>query len=169
MAPIDLKDWLPLDYVPKQAELWHSKARFVCVVAPRQSGKSLLCFRKIILEALHREGRYIYVLPTINQARKVCWKRMCEMLKPLASEVLAMNKSELAFYFRNGSILTLESGEKRERIEGISITGAIIDESSDQLHGLFDLTVLPAMSQVGDSWVWRVGVPKSNGIGGQDF
>jgi hypothetical protein len=166
---IDLKDWLPLDYVSQQAELWHSKARFVCVVAPRQSGKSLLCFRKIILESLHREGRYIYVLPTINQARKVCWKRMCEMLKPLMSEVIAMNKSELAFYFKNGSILTLESGEKRERIEGISITGAIIDESSDQLPGLFDLTVLPAMAQVPDSWVWRVGVPKSNGIGGQDF
>ena len=168
-ASIDLKDWLPLDYVPQQAALWHSKARFVCVVAPRQSGKSLLCFRKIILEALNREGRYIYVLPTINQARKVCWKRLCEMLKPLVSEVLAMNKSELAFYFRNGSILTLESGEKRERIEGISITGAIIDESSDQLPGLYDLSVLPAMSQVSDSWVWRVGVPKSNGIGGQDF
>ena len=111
---IDLKDWIPLDYVPQQSALWHTKARFVCVVAPRQSGKSLLCFRKIILEALRRQGRYIYVLPTINQARKVCWKRMCEMLKPLQTEVLAMNKSELAFYFKNGSILTLESGEKRE-------------------------------------------------------
>jgi hypothetical protein len=94
---------------------------------------------------------------------------MVEMLKPLTAEVLAISKSELAFYFKNGSILTLESGEKRERIEGISITGAIIDESSDQLPGLFDLTVLPAMAQVKDSWVWRVGVPKSNGIGGQDF
>lgn len=131
--PQDLKDWFPLDYVPEQAKLWNTKARFVCVVAPRQSGKSLICFRKIILAALQRTGRYIYVLPTINQARKVCWKRMCEMLKPLQSEVLAMSKSELAFYFRNGSVLTLESGEKRERIEGISITGAIIDESSDQL------------------------------------
>ena len=83
--------------------------------------------------------------------------------------MLATNKSELAFYFRNGSILTLESGEKRERIEGVSITGAVIDECSDQLPGLFDLTVLPAMSQVEDSWCWRVGVPKSNGVGGQDF
>ena len=73
---LNLKDWLPLDYVPQQAALWHTKARFVCVVASRQSGKSLLCFRKIILEALRRQGRYIYVLPTINQARKVCWKRM---------------------------------------------------------------------------------------------
>ena len=42
---IDLKDWLPLDYVPQQAALWNSPARFVCVVAPRQSGKSLLCRR----------------------------------------------------------------------------------------------------------------------------
>ena len=167
--PIDLKDWLPLDYVPQQAALWNSPARFVCVVAPRQSGKSLLCFRKIILEALQRQGRYIYVLPTINQARKVCWARMCEMLKPLSAEVVAMNKSELAFYFRNGSILTLESGEKRERIEGVSITGAIIDESSDQLPGLYELSVLPALMRIEGSWVWRVGVPKANGVGGQDF
>jgi hypothetical protein len=94
---------------------------------------------------------------------------MCEMLKPLSSEVLAMNKSELAYYFKNGSVITLESGERRERIEGVSITGAIIDECSDQLPGLFDLTVLPAMSQVADSWCWRVGIPKSNGVGGQDF
>ena len=166
---IDLKDWLPLDYVPQQAALWNSKARFVCVVAPRQSGKSLLCFRKIILEALQRQGRYIYVLPTINQARKVCWARMCEMLKPLQDEVIAMNKSELAFYFRNGSILTLESGEKRERIEGVSITGAIIDESSDQLPGLYELSVLPALMRINGSWVWRVGVPKANGVGGQAF
>jgi hypothetical protein len=169
MSNLDLKDWLPLDYVPQQAKLWHTKARFVCVVAPRQSGKSLLCFRKIILEALHRKGRYIYVLPTINQARKVCWARMCEMLKPLQSEVAATNKSELAFYFKSGSILTLESGETRERIEGVSVTGAVIDESSDQLPGLFDLSVLPALSQIDGSWVWRVGVPKSNGVGGQDF
>ena len=79
---IDLKDWLSLDYVPQQAALWNSPARFVCVVAPRQSGKSLLCFRKIIFEALQRQGRYIYVLPTINQARKVCWARMCERQTP---------------------------------------------------------------------------------------
>ena len=166
---IDLKDWMPLNYVPEQARLWNGKARFVCVVAPRQSGKSLLCFRKIILEALRRKGRYIYVLPTINQARKVCWKRMCEMLKPLSHEVLAMNKSELSFYFKNGSVLALESGEKRERIEGVSITGAIIDECSDQLPGLYELSVFPALSQIDNSWCWRVGVPKSNGVGGQDF
>jgi len=165
----DFKDWLPLDYVPQQAELWNTNARFVCVVAPRQSGKSLLCFRKIILAALQRKGRYIYVLPTVNQARKVCWDRMVEMLKPLTSEVYAARKSELAFYFKNGSILTLESGERRERIEGISITGAIIDECSDQLPGLYELSVLPALSQVNNSWCWRVGVPKSNGVGGQDF
>jgi hypothetical protein len=94
---------------------------------------------------------------------------MCEMLKPLQSEVVSMKISDLTFRFKNGSVLTLESGEKRERIEGVSITGAIIDESSDQLPGLFDLTVLPAMSQIDDSWCWRVGVPKSNGVGGQDF
>ncbi|GHT17581.1 hypothetical protein FACS1894189_3750 [Planctomycetales bacterium] len=169
MTTINLQDWKRLSFVPEQSQLWNSNARFVCVVAPRQSGKSLICFRKIILEAMSVRGYYIYVLPTVNQARKVCWKRMCEMLAPLQSHVLAMNKSELAFYFKNGSVLTLESGEKRERIEGISITGCIIDESSDQLPGLFDLTVLPAMSQVPNSWVWRVGVPKSNGVGGQDF
>ena len=76
MSSPDLKDWLPLGYVPKQAELWNTAARFVCVVAPRQSGKSLLCFRKIILSALQKRGRYIYVLPTVNQARKVCWERI---------------------------------------------------------------------------------------------
>ena len=25
----DIQDWLPLDYVPQQAALWNSKARFV--------------------------------------------------------------------------------------------------------------------------------------------
>jgi hypothetical protein len=118
---------------------------------------------------MQRKGRYVYALPTINQAKKVCWQRLCDMLKPLMSEVVAIKKSELAFYFKNGSILTLESGEKRERIEGISITGAIIDECSDQLPGLFTLSIFPALSRVPNSWCWQVGVPKSNGVGGQEF
>ena len=139
---IDIKDWMPLDYVPEQAKLWNTSARFVCVVAPRQSGKSLLCFRKIILESLQRPGRYIYVLPTINQAKKVCWKRICEMLKPLSSEMLAINKSELAFYFKNGSILTLESGEKRERIEGISIYRSRLKNSLKSLLPDFEFEII---------------------------
>jgi hypothetical protein len=45
--------WTPLQYIPEQAELWNSTARFRVVPAGRRSGKTELAKRFLIIQAIN--------------------------------------------------------------------------------------------------------------------
>jgi hypothetical protein len=58
--------------------------------------------------------------------------------------------------------------DKPSRAEGVQWDGGVVDESSDQKPGVFDLTLRPALShRVG--WCDRIGVPKRAGVGALSF
>lgn len=67
-----------------------------------------------------------------------------------------------------GSTLYIMGMDKPQRIEGIQIDGAVIDECSDQKPGTFSTSILPTLSHR-NPWCWRIGVPKRNGTGRIEF
>lgn len=163
-------NWPKLRYHEQQSNAWRSKKRFVALACGRGSGKTELARRRVVrflpIKKNWPNPIYFYALPTIAQARRVAWKPILDLIpKDWIKEV---NKTDLRIDTVFGSTLYIVGADKPQRLEGVQWDGGIIDESSDQRPGFFDLTLLPALSHK-SGWVWRIGVPKRFGIGAKEF
>ena len=162
--------WFPLRYHELQQRLWTTKHRFVAVAAGRGSGKTELARRRVVrflpVRKPWHDPIYFYALPTIAQAKRVAWKPIVNLIPP--EWIRKINQSELSIETVYGSTLYVVGMDKPQRIEGVQWDGGVIDESSDQKPGSFDLSVLPALSHK-NGWCWRIGVPKRHGIGAREF
>lgn len=163
--------WTTLRYHPQHAALWRSVAQFAAVAAGRGSGKSELARRRIVrflpVQKPWADPMYFYALPTMDQARRVAWKKIKQLIPKhwLAKEP---NESRMMIETVFGSTLYVLGMDKPQRIEGDQWDGCVVDESSDQKPSAFNLSILPALSHRA-GWCWRIGVPKRYGIGAADF
>lgn len=162
--------WTPLRYHEKQNKLWRTKAKFCAVVAGRGSGKTELARRRIVrylaVKKPWPDPIYLYALPTYKQARKVAWDPIIRLVPE--RWIKKANTTTLTIETIFGSKLYIMGMDKPARAEGVQWDGIVLDESSDQRPGIFDLSLLPAMSHR-DPWCWRIGVPKRYGIGATEF
>lgn len=162
--------WTPLRFHAKQNALWRTKAKFCAVVAGRGSGKTEIARRRIIrylaVKKPWPDPMYLYALPTYNQASRVAWKPLLNLIPP--SWIKRVNSSAYTIETVFGSTLYVMGMDKPQRAEGVQWDGIVLDESSDQRPKTFDLSLLPAMSHR-DPWCWRIGVPKRFGVGAEEF
>ena len=168
--------WFPLRPHPTHMALWDTaishKKRFIAAVAGRGSGKTEMARRYIVSCLAYQKDKpaiYVYCLPTYNQAKKVAWYPILNLIPPeWVKQPNGINKSESSITTIFGSTLYIVGMDKPQRIEGLQIDGIVIDESSDQRPELFRKTVMPMLSDR-NGWAWRIGVPKKSGIGRVDF
>ena len=163
--------WTRLRYHAVQHELWHCKARTVCVTAGRGSGKTELARRRIIsylpLAKSWEDPKYFYALPTFAQAKLVAWNQLIALIPKhwLRKEP---SQSTLIIETIFGSKLYVVGMDKPAHIEGVQWDGGVVDESSDQKPGGFDRSIRPALTHR-EGWCWRIGVPKRFGVGAREF
>lgn len=170
------RGWFPLRPHPVHAALWKTAInrdkRFIAAVAGRGSGKTEMARRYIVTCLSYQKEKppiYVYCLPTYNQAKKVAWYPILNLIPPdWIVKPNGVNKSESSITTVFGSTLYIVGMDKPQRIEGLQIDGIVIDESSDQRPELFRKTVMPMLSDR-NGWAWRIGVPKKSGIGRVDF
>lgn len=162
--------WFPLRPHKEQYRLWKCNKRLVGVAAGRQSGKTLLARRRVVrylqVKKPWYDPMYAYVLPTVNQAKRVAWNQIKDLVPP--HWIADKNESDMMIRTIYNTRLYVLGADKPERIEGTSWDGMVIDESCDQKPDLFKKSVLPALAHR-DGWCWRIGVPKRSGIGAVDF
>lgn len=164
--------WYPLRFHPQQSALWRTDARFVAACAGRGSGKTELARRRVVrflpVRKPHSDPQYFYALPTREQAKRIAWGKIKELIPKdwLAKD--GINETELKITTKFGSILYVFGMDKPQRAEGLQYDGGVIDESSDQKPLVFEKTFLPALS-ARNGWCWRIGVPKRFGVGGPSF
>lgn len=162
--------WTPLRYHELQSQLWRSKARFISAACGRGSGKTELARRRVIrmlpIKKQWPRPMYFYALPTYKQARRVAWQNLIDLIPP--DWVKKIHHSNMLIDTVWGSQLYVLGLDKPERIEGDQWDGGVIDESCDQKPGVFDRSVLPALSHK-NGWCWRIGVPKRTGPGAKEF
>ncbi len=169
------KTWKKYRYHPVQAALWEysqSKGRFAAIVAGRRSGKTDEC-RRICVAQLPiikpwTNPLYFYVLPTFQQAKKVAWYPILDLIPKNWIPKNGINRSELSITTIFGSKLYITGADKPERLEGVPADWVFIDESSDQRPGLYARTIVPMLAER-DGKCYRLGVPKRNGIGRVEF
>ena len=160
--------WKPLRYHPVQSQLWNYTGRLAAIVAGRRSGKTVICRRKLILQLpIQKEWPnpiYYYVLPTYSQAKRVVWYDILNMIPPNWIIKNGINRTELSITTVFGSKLYLVGADKPNRLEGTPADFVMIDEASDQRPGLYELTILPMLSER-SGICYLLGVPKRTGMG----
>lgn len=161
--------WTKLRPHEEQRRLVSSKARFRVVAAGRRSGKTENAKRFIVSEAMtnRKDGidrNYIAAAPTRDQAKRIFWQDLKALSHP-AFVVGRPSESELTITYSSGSRLMVVGLDKPQRVEGIAIDGAIIDEIAEVKRESWEQSIRPALSTVGrPGWCWLTGRPKGRGL-----
>jgi len=132
--PVDEPPATIIPYVPRPhfIPLHASKKRWLFVVAHRRAGKTVALCNHLVRAALenprvHPPPRYAYVGPSFDQVKDLCWA----YLKHYAGGVPGVRflEGELTVIFLSGATIRLYGGgQAYERIRGIYLDGAVLDE-----------------------------------------
>ena len=135
--------WKPRNY---QIELLSSPARFKICVWHRRAGKSMAVFNDQVCKAISKVGIYYYVLPTYRQAKQVAWDKLVKDHVP-RQIVSKMNESELAIYYKNGSIQRFVGCEDPDKLRGINVNDVVFDEFSEEKAEIWDAIFQPILRE----------------------
>ena len=123
-----------IPYTPRShfRPLHNSTKRWLLVVAHRRAGKTVALVNQLIRAALsnprrHPPPRYAYVGPSFDQVKDLCWG----YLKFYAGDYPGVRflEGELMVVFPTGATIRLYGGgQAYERIRGIYLDGAVLDE-----------------------------------------
>lgn len=135
--------------------------RWACIVAHRRAGKTVACIQDLIMRAgssKKTEPRFAYVAPTYTQAKDVAWS----YLKRYTAGLPGVETSESELWVRfghNGARIRLYGADNYDRLRGIYLDGAIIDEAGDIDPRAIGEVIRPALSDR-KGWATYIGTPK---------
>lgn len=179
-------NWLnlpPIEPIDIQREFLMSKARFICADCGRRSGKTEIAFRRMLRACLKQHPtldhpKYLWGLPTEDQARNTFWGKLQGVLERL-HRIGLVRYSGLNMEIQTGkradgtptsSILLVRGMMNPFRVEGEGYCGVVLDEMSDMPPSAYDRSVFPAiMDRRCNGWCILIGVPKRSGIGAAFF
>lgn len=135
--------------------------RWACIVAHRRAGKTVACVMDLIKRTIEHDGReprFAYIAPTYTQAKDVAWSYLKEYTAPIPG--MAKSESELSVTFpHNGGRIRLYGAENYDRLRGLYLDGAIVDEAGDQDPRAWPEVIRPALSDR-KGWGTFIGTPK---------
>ncbi len=135
--------------------------RWACVVAHRRAGKTVGCIQDVVKKAIEHKGkepRFAYIAPTYTQAKDVAWA----YLKEFTAAIPGVEKSESELTVtlpHNQARIRLYGAENYDRLRGLYLDGAIIDEAGDQDPRAWNEVIRPALSDR-KGWATFIGTPK---------
>lgn len=137
-----------------------SDTRWSCLVAHRRAGKTVACIQKLIkaaLEAKMDAARFAYIAPFYAQAKDVAWSYLKVYTAGLPG--VRVNESELHVTFHNGARIRLYGADNYDRMRGIYLDGAVLDEYGDMDPRAWPEVIRPALSDR-KGWATFIGTPK---------
>lgn len=93
-----------------------------------------------------KKGIFYYVLPTYKQAKQVVWDEMVK--EHIPDEIIAKkNDSELAIYYKNGSIQRFVGCEDVDKHRGINPIDVVFDEYSEMNPAIWTAIIQPVLRE----------------------
>jgi hypothetical protein len=133
-APVQDSPTTIIPYMPRQhfRALHNSQKRWTFIVAHRRAGKTVALVNQLIRAALSNTRRtppprYAYIGPSFDQVKDLTWN----YLKHYAGNYPGVRflEGELMVIFPTGATIRLYGGgQAYERIRGIYLDGAVLDE-----------------------------------------
>ena len=141
---------IPFNFQPRAYQLpfLQSQARFKIAVIHRRAGKSKTALNQQIQRSQLRKGIYYYVLPTYRQAKQVIWDDLIKQHVP-PEIVFKKNDSELAIYYKNGSIQRFVGSEDPDKHRGVNVIDVVFDEYSEQREEIWTAIFQPILQENG--------------------
>lgn len=141
-----------IDLTEPQSTIALTKKRFKVVVAGRRFGKSYLAYAEMFKRAISREAtakggfNIWYVANTADNARRIMWKSFLTKEKYVpAHYVMKKNEQRMEITFRNGSTISVFSGEEPDSLRGSSIDFLVMDECAFVKEAAWT-TIYPALT-----------------------
>ena len=129
-----------------QLEVAQDNHRFKVICAGRRWGKSVLSSLIVLQWAIADPGKYWIVSPTHQQGKEIHWYSLMQIVPK--KWIDKTNDSEKTITLKNGSIISLKSGEKADNLRGSGLKGIVIDEiaSLRDWNYLWKEALRPALS-----------------------
>lgn len=140
---------ITLPYRPRtQFGSFHArKQRFACLVCHRRAGKTVATVNDDIREALRSassDWRGAYIAPFYTQAKDVAWDYVKRFSAPIPG--VAFNESELRVDYPNGARYRLYGADNYDRLRGIYLDRASLDEFGNMDPRAWSEVVRPALA-----------------------
>lgn len=143
-----MSDQLTFQLLKWQRELLADKTRFKVVVAGRRCGKSRFAIVTAIIKGLEcpdPTGSILYVAPTQQMARILCW----DLLNDLGRKVIvSANISNSEIKLINGVKIYVRGADHPDSLRGMKLFYAISDEHKDMKENVWPEIVRPALSDM---------------------
>ena len=134
----------PTDY---QLGYLATDKRFSILVWHRRARKTRTALNKQVSRIMTQpRGVYYYVLPTYKQAKQVIWDSLVKDHVP--DEIVdKKNDSELAIYYKNGSIQRFVGAEDPDKHRGTAPIDVVFDEYSEMSERLWTEIFQPVLRE----------------------
>jgi phage terminase large subunit len=138
-----------IPYTPRPQFLsYHNRTeRWAWIVAHRRFGKTVGCINELVKGALvcpKPEPRFAYIAPLYTQAKDVAWGYLKHFTAGIPG--VTAHESELRVDLPNGGRVRLYGAENYDRMRGIYLDGAILDEYGDMDPRVWPEVIRPALS-----------------------
>ncbi len=130
------------------------------MVAHRRAGKTVACVADLVLDAKHtkkQDARFAYIAPQYNQAKDVAWMYVTRLTADIPG--VELNQSELRADFPNGARVRLYGADNPDRLRGLYLDGAILDEYADMRPSVWGEVIRPMLMDR-KGWAAFIGTPK---------
>lgn len=137
-------------------------SRWAIAVAHRRAGKTVSCVNDLIKAAstcAKPSPRFAYIAPQLNQAKDIAWSYLLEYTDCFGDGRI-INKSELWVELpNNGARIRIYGADNPDRLRGIYLDGAVLDEFGDMDPTVWTQVIRPALSDR-KGWAIFIGTPK---------
>ena len=144
---------------------WHihqNKKRFSVLVCHRRFGKTVAAVNELIMKACQNTlpaPRYAYIAPLYKQAKSVVWDYLRKFAGAVAGTTF--HETELRCDLPNGARISLLGADNPDRLRGIYLDGAVLDEMAQMPERLWGEIIRPALSdRLG--WAMFIGTPRGH-------
>lgn len=147
LEPLPKRPWR-LTARPEQIAIADSQCEVNLFLGGRGVGKGFSTSNALVEWALAEPGDYAAIAPTLGDARKIVTEGPSGLLVALGDDLANYNKSEFVLYLHNGSRIILAGAEKPDRVRGLNLRGALIDELASfgsKTLELWNEALLPAL------------------------
>ena len=156
---------------PGQAAIYNSPARFKVVAAGRRFGKTHLaaaCLSIAASEESNSRGHLItpefpayYVAPTFEQAKRVVWPKLRQMLgyKSQGGLIVSENTNDGWIELNKGRRIYIRGTDNPDSLRGISPCFIVMDEYADMNPSVWTTIIEPSLMDV-EAGALFIGTPK---------
>lgn len=163
-APAVIEAGVESPYAPRRQFLpLHTRdTRWGIAVCHRRAGKTVACVNDLIKAAgccERNNPRFAYIAPQLNQAKDIAWSYLLEYTDCFGPE-RKVNASELWVELpNNGARIRIYGADNPDRLRGIYLDGAVLDEFGDMDPTVWSQVIRPALSDR-KGWAAFIGTPK---------